>query len=651
MDMPKPDEKSFAIPKLLVWEAWRQVKANKGAPGVDGQALDEFEADLADNLYKVWNRMSSGTWFPPPVRAVEIPKPHGPGTRVLGVPTIADRVAQTATAMFLEPLVEPRFHPDSYGYRPKKSAHDAVGVCRQRCWKYDWVIDLDVQKFFDTVPWDLVVRAVEAVTDCRWVLLYVRRWLRAPLQRPDGTLVQRDKGTPQGSAMTAPTQKVTWVIGACGGRDRVADRDGVVVAADLHFAHDEPQDPLLAGGVELVQTVGEAAEEPVERVGELEVGLGVVQLGIEAVELGLQRCLAFAQRGHPAAEFLERDQLFLVGLDQAGDCLVGAGEVALERVTAAGGGVLGPHRGEAAVDLGAHECGVLQQPADLGPDERVELISADRAAGAPLAVGVPPAVLADAAVVADPLVRGSGGGAVAGVAALAADEHALQERQLLGVALGEARVVDQARLREGERLLGHERRDRDQRPLLGRLVVAGQPTAVALAALAGGARRAAVPLGGLRLPERGVPAIGRVAQHRPDRRAVPARLAGLGLNAPLGQPARELTDRDAISHVAVEHVAYDLRLGLVDLPEPFHMIGALHVPVAVGRARHHRLGAATGAMQLPAAGALGDLRTLVLGDHPLELTQQLILRGATPLGLLGEHDLHAERASSSSSST
>jgi RNA-directed DNA polymerase len=202
MNMPKPDEKPFAIPKLLVWEAWRQVRANNGAPGVDGQALDEFEAGLADNLYKIWNRMSSGSYFPPPVRAVEIPKPHGPGTRVLGVPTIADRVAQTATAMFLEPLVEPRFHQDSYGYRPNKSAHDAVGACRQRCWKYDWVIDLDVQKFFDTVPWELVVRAVEAVTDCPWVLLYVRRWLEAPLQRPDGTLVQRDKGTPQGSAIS-----------------------------------------------------------------------------------------------------------------------------------------------------------------------------------------------------------------------------------------------------------------------------------------------------------------------------------------------------------------------------------------------------------------------------------------------------------------
>jgi group II intron reverse transcriptase/maturase len=121
---------------------------------------------------------------------------------VLGVPTIADRVAQTAVAIFLEPLVEPRFHPDSYGYRPKKSAHDALGVCRQRCWKYDWVIDLDVQKFFDTVPWDLVVRAVQAVTDCRWVLLYIERWLKAPMQMPDGTLVARERGTPQGSPIS-----------------------------------------------------------------------------------------------------------------------------------------------------------------------------------------------------------------------------------------------------------------------------------------------------------------------------------------------------------------------------------------------------------------------------------------------------------------
>jgi group II intron reverse transcriptase/maturase len=202
LNMPKPKDKPFAIPKQLVWEAYRRVAANKGAPGVDGQALDEFEADLVDNLYRIWNRMSSGSYFPPPVRAVEVPKPHGDGVRVLGVPTIADRIAQSVVATFLEPRVEPKFHRDSYGYRPRKAALEAVGVCRQRCWEFDWMIDLDVQKFFDEVPWDLVVKAVRAVTDARWVLLYVKRWLAAPLQHPDGTLVERDKGTPQGSAVS-----------------------------------------------------------------------------------------------------------------------------------------------------------------------------------------------------------------------------------------------------------------------------------------------------------------------------------------------------------------------------------------------------------------------------------------------------------------
>ncbi len=202
MNNPRPQDKPFAIPKSMVWEAWRQVKANKGAPGVDGQAIEQFEADLRDNLYKIWNRMSSGTYFPPPVRAVQIPKPHGNGVRMLGVPTIADRVAQTVVAMFLEPLVEPRFHPDSYGYRPGRSAHDAVGTCRARCWKYDWIIDLDVQKFFDEAPWDLIVKAVQAVCDAHWVLLYVKRWLAAPLKHPDGTLQERSQGTPQGSAVS-----------------------------------------------------------------------------------------------------------------------------------------------------------------------------------------------------------------------------------------------------------------------------------------------------------------------------------------------------------------------------------------------------------------------------------------------------------------
>lgn len=167
----KPAGKPFDISKQEVWEAFSQVKANKGAAGVDGVDLVEFESDLKDNLYKIWNRMSSGSYFPPPVMAVEIPKSHGGGVRVLGIPTVADRVAQTVVARRLGVGVEPVFHPDSYGYRPGRSALDAVAVTRKRCWEYDWVIDLDVEKFFDSVPWDLVIRAVERHTDASWVVL------------------------------------------------------------------------------------------------------------------------------------------------------------------------------------------------------------------------------------------------------------------------------------------------------------------------------------------------------------------------------------------------------------------------------------------------------------------------------------------------
>ena len=202
MEKLKSSGKPFDISKWEVWEAFRQVKANRGAPGVDKVTLEEFEADLKNNLYRIWNRMSSGSYFPPPVKAVEIPKSHGGGVRVLGVPTVADRVAQTVAARRLEAKVEPIFHPDSYGYRPARSALDAVAVCRQRCWKRNWVIDLDVQAFFDSVRWDLMVKAVEAHTTDPWVLLYVKRWLEAPLALADGTLQQRDRGTPQGSAIS-----------------------------------------------------------------------------------------------------------------------------------------------------------------------------------------------------------------------------------------------------------------------------------------------------------------------------------------------------------------------------------------------------------------------------------------------------------------
>ncbi|MCA1675137.1 MAG: group II intron reverse transcriptase/maturase [Actinobacteria bacterium] len=201
MDELKAPGKPFDISKRAVWEAWEKVKANKGAPGLDGVAVEEFEKDLKNNLYKIWNRMSSGSYFPPPVRAVQIPKPDG-GVRVLGVPTVGDRIAQTVVARVLEEKAEPGFHPDSYGYRPGRSALDAVATCRRRCWNADWVIDLDISAFFDSVAWDLVIKAVTAHTDQPWVVLYVQRWLRAPLQLPDETLRRRDRGTPQGSAVS-----------------------------------------------------------------------------------------------------------------------------------------------------------------------------------------------------------------------------------------------------------------------------------------------------------------------------------------------------------------------------------------------------------------------------------------------------------------
>jgi len=195
------EAKPYDIPKRLVWEAYQRVKANHGAAGVDGVSLAAFGKDLEGNLYKIWNRMSSGSYFPAPGLLVEIAKKDG-GKRLLGIPTVADRVAQTVVKMVLEPKVEPKFHPDSYGYRPGRSALDAVGVARKRCWGEDWVIDLDIKAFFDSIPHDLVERAVAHHTDLPWVRLYIARWLRAPMQRADGTLEERTKGTPQGGVIS-----------------------------------------------------------------------------------------------------------------------------------------------------------------------------------------------------------------------------------------------------------------------------------------------------------------------------------------------------------------------------------------------------------------------------------------------------------------
>ena len=197
MDKAKP----FAIPKREVWEAFKRVKANQGAAGVDGQSILEFEANLSGNLYRLWNRLSSGSYFPPPVRRVDIPKANG-GTRPLGIPTVADRIAQEVARRYLEPILEPVFHADSYGYRPGKSAIDAVRTARERCWRSDYVLDIDVKGFFDNLDWALLLKAVRAHTDCPWVLLYIERWLRAPVQMEDGSIAPRTAGTPQGGVIS-----------------------------------------------------------------------------------------------------------------------------------------------------------------------------------------------------------------------------------------------------------------------------------------------------------------------------------------------------------------------------------------------------------------------------------------------------------------
>jgi RNA-directed DNA polymerase len=198
MDRAKP----FCIAKRDVWEAYRQVKANQGAAGVDEQSLEDFDRNLSKNLYRIWNRMCSGSYFPPPVRRVDIPKGDAGGTRPLGIPTVSDRIAQMVVKRYLEPILESVFDKDSYGYRPGKSAHDALVVARRRCWDHDWVLDLDIKSFFDEIDWSLLMLAVRRHTDCKWVLLYLKRWLEAPVSMPDGALVTRNRGTPQGAVVS-----------------------------------------------------------------------------------------------------------------------------------------------------------------------------------------------------------------------------------------------------------------------------------------------------------------------------------------------------------------------------------------------------------------------------------------------------------------
>ena len=193
--------KPFNIDKRLVYEAYKAVKSNKGAAGVDGQTIEQFEEDLSGNLYRIWNRMSSGSYFPPAVRAVSIPKKSG-GERILGVPTVADRVAQMVVKLVIEPILDPIFLADSYGYRPNKSALDAVGATRQRCWKYDWVLEFDIKGLFDNIDHELLLRAIRKHVTCKWALLYIERWLKASMVKEDGTTIARSRGTPQGGVVS-----------------------------------------------------------------------------------------------------------------------------------------------------------------------------------------------------------------------------------------------------------------------------------------------------------------------------------------------------------------------------------------------------------------------------------------------------------------
>jgi len=197
----KAKTKSFCISKWRVFDAYKRVKANKGGAGIDGESLQEFEQRLKDNLYKIWNRMSSGSYFPPPVKEKEIDKKDG-GKRKLGIPTVGDRVAQMVVKMELEPLVEPRFHQDSYGYRPNRSAHQALEVARKRNWQLPWVIDVDIRSFFDTIDHEIMMEIVQKATECRWTWMYIKRWLKAPMCNAQGEEAERQRGTPQGGVIS-----------------------------------------------------------------------------------------------------------------------------------------------------------------------------------------------------------------------------------------------------------------------------------------------------------------------------------------------------------------------------------------------------------------------------------------------------------------
>lgn len=248
--------KSFDVSKREVWQAYKRVKAKRGAAGADGVTMKEFDRELSKNLYRIWNRLASGSYFPPPVKRVEIPKADGK-VRALGIPTVADRIAQTVVQRRLEPLLEPVFHANSYGYRPARSAHDALRQARRQCWRQDWVLDLDIKGFFDNIDWGLMMKAVRKHAKCAWLVLYVERWLRAQMLLPDGTVQTRDKGTPQGGVIS-PLLANLFLHYAF---DKWMDRQhpGVVFEryADDIICHCDSQAQALTLRAQLEQRLGE----------------------------------------------------------------------------------------------------------------------------------------------------------------------------------------------------------------------------------------------------------------------------------------------------------------------------------------------------------------------------------------------------------
>jgi RNA-directed DNA polymerase len=199
--MRKEMTKSLPVSKRMVWESYLNVISKDGGAGIDGQSIEMFNADMSANLYKLWNRMSSGSYFPPAVRTVLIPKKQG-GLRPLGIPTIADRIAQGVVKDYLEPKIESLFHPSSFGYRPGKNAHQALEQCHRNCMTNAWVVDVDIKGFFDNINHDLMMELLKMHSDEKWVLLYVERWLKAGVEQSDKSIEARTKGTPQGGVIS-----------------------------------------------------------------------------------------------------------------------------------------------------------------------------------------------------------------------------------------------------------------------------------------------------------------------------------------------------------------------------------------------------------------------------------------------------------------